>query len=281
MTDHRPQPLCKYLPIVDGDIIQDIPTKMIAQGRFAKYVLTLFSFDWSLIELHCKNSRHGWAHHERRNWIHWLPYSGDQRHTAVFGVDFKSLHLTRRRSACHSPSVPLAEKTWLFRRKRHSTRLSRCTPCPHSRRTTTWRKPSSETPNSPASVGSSPTRLLRMAFLLSTTGESSSCEKDAGYVLLMRALGVDGTLLVRWEAATSSAWTLTVGLRRSHPAGIFPLERIHAYFGPVLPVPRHKVSRRLCVQQDAPLRRYRSSYSSGVSSANAQSQSPQGDTRTA
>ncbi|GHJ89343.1 hypothetical protein NliqN6_5745 [Naganishia liquefaciens] len=35
-VNHRPQPLCKYLPIVDGDIIQDIPTKMIAQGRFAK-----------------------------------------------------------------------------------------------------------------------------------------------------------------------------------------------------------------------------------------------------
>ncbi|KAJ9092088.1 hypothetical protein QFC20_007470 [Naganishia adeliensis] len=36
ILDHRPQPLCKYLPIVDGEIIQDIPTKMIAQGRFAK-----------------------------------------------------------------------------------------------------------------------------------------------------------------------------------------------------------------------------------------------------
>lgn len=38
LLDHRPQPLCKYLPIVDGDIIQDTPTKMIAQGRFAKWV---------------------------------------------------------------------------------------------------------------------------------------------------------------------------------------------------------------------------------------------------
>ncbi|KAJ9110628.1 hypothetical protein QFC19_001457 [Naganishia cerealis] len=35
-VNHRPQPLCKYLPIVDGNLIQDVPSKMIADGRFTK-----------------------------------------------------------------------------------------------------------------------------------------------------------------------------------------------------------------------------------------------------
>ncbi|KAJ9125987.1 hypothetical protein QFC24_002259 [Naganishia onofrii] len=35
-VNHRPQPLCKYLPIVDGYLIQDTPSKMIGQGRFTK-----------------------------------------------------------------------------------------------------------------------------------------------------------------------------------------------------------------------------------------------------
>ncbi len=39
VLDHRPQPLCKYLPIVDGYNIRGIPSQMLTSGNFSKYVL--------------------------------------------------------------------------------------------------------------------------------------------------------------------------------------------------------------------------------------------------
>ncbi|WWC65908.1 uncharacterized protein I303_108530 [Kwoniella dejecticola CBS 10117] len=35
-VNHRPQPLCKYLPIVDGTNIVDFPSRLVANGRFSK-----------------------------------------------------------------------------------------------------------------------------------------------------------------------------------------------------------------------------------------------------
>lgn len=36
-TDHRPQPLCKYLPIVDGVNILDFPSVSLTKGHFSKW----------------------------------------------------------------------------------------------------------------------------------------------------------------------------------------------------------------------------------------------------
>lgn len=106
MADHRPQPLCKYLPIVDGDVIQDIPTKMIAQGRFAKYVCPLPPRN-VLMDLDLQSPCHGWAHHERWNWIHWISYPDYQRHSAIFGFDHEPLHPARKRFYCQYPCSSL------------------------------------------------------------------------------------------------------------------------------------------------------------------------------
>lgn len=38
LRTERPQPLCKYQQIVDGDIIPDFPSQLIKQGKFAKSV---------------------------------------------------------------------------------------------------------------------------------------------------------------------------------------------------------------------------------------------------
>ncbi|WWC92866.1 uncharacterized protein L201_007827 [Kwoniella dendrophila CBS 6074] len=35
-VNHRPQPLCKYLPIVDGHNIVDFPSQLVKNGRFSK-----------------------------------------------------------------------------------------------------------------------------------------------------------------------------------------------------------------------------------------------------
>lgn len=85
-----------------------------------------------------------------------------------------------------------ANKSSIRRRKR-STRHSRCIPCPRSLPITTWPKRLLEIPSSRAWAGSSPTRRLRMAFQRSITGELPLSS------VRHREHNADTSLLCRWN----------------------------------------------------------------------------------